>query len=481
MKHVEESHILSLRDPVSCHKYKERLHLNVGELLKLLHDLEDTARTSPNKGKKRAASSSPDNRPRKRSRNRRDSSLPSQSVDTDHSEDPKASAQSADDVLFPVYRHAIKVQYTTAVDHDRTYGVEKEWLEQEAELMEWLKDAHKREADFREVELGELKVVNATGARISLSPHRYGQFDAFITIPTSNRDFKPDDHDIRQDSLQNQLRACYLLTTNGRAQMSATLKLEFLQPDVDANVLPFRLHVDIDVSLVVPAIFGPTNYSTKSVFADVEEAQRRFLTFIFPDPPTPSTFNGKIDIPLLYSILRPAPRLHDGFSDLSAQPTNLVPTLLPFQRRSVAWMLEREGKTISEDGEVTAKPQADADVLPMFWSRIEPADGVSWYYHRLTGRVSLERPKDENVKALGGILAEEPGLGKTLECISLILLNPSLTRTPTAQTWDPIAKVNVKEVKVCLQFDILFPSNVDDVFIDDAHCHTTGVGSSMGR
>lgn len=459
MKHVEESHILSLRD-IQAHS-NERPHLHVGELLKLLNAVKDTTRTSTNKGKKRAAPSPPDDGPRKRSRSQKDDPSRSESVGTDDSEDPKASAQSAENVVFPVYRHAFKLQYTTAVDQNRFPPAESEaiaksrgWLGEEAELANWLEDARKGYAESREVELGELRVINATGSRISLSPPGSGVFAGSIIIPTCNRDLKPEDHDIRQESLRDQLRACYLLSNNGRAEMLATLKLEILPPGADTDVLPFRLHVDINVSLVVPTIFEPTHYSNKAVFADVEEAQRRFLSYLFPDAPGPSTFHGKVDIPLLYSILGPAPALYNGFSDLSVQPTDLVPTLLPFQRRSVAWMLEREGKTISDDGEVIPKPQVDTDALPLFWSRIDIAEGVAWYYHRLTGRVSRERPKDENVKALGGILAEEPGLGKTLECISLILLNPSLTRTPTVQTWDPIAKVNVKEVKVRLQFAV---------------------------
>ena len=46
------------------------------------------------------------------------------------------------------------------------------------------------------------------------------------------------------------------------------------------------------------------------------------------------------------------------------------------------------------------------------------------------------------------ILAEEPGLGKTLECIALILLNPGVGRNPSTYTWDAEAKIHVKNVKV---------------------------------
>ena len=119
-------------------------------------------------------------------------------------------------------------------------------------------------------------------------------------------------------------------------------------------------------------------------------------------------------------------------------------------------MLERAGKAISDDGFVINKPQLETDELPLFWERVEIGDGVLWYYHRLTGRLSCDRPEDENSKALGGILAEEPGLGKTLECISLIMLNPAIGRNPTTKSWDPQAKIHVKEVKVSAKPSICF-------------------------
>lgn len=47
------------------------------------------------------------------------------------------------------------------------------------------------------------------------------------------------------------------------------------------------------------------------------------------------------------------------------------------------------------------------------------------------------------------VSTEEPGLGKTLECIALILLNPGIGRNPTVTRWDPEAKVEVKQITVC--------------------------------
>ncbi|KAG6880635.1 hypothetical protein C0992_003235, partial [Termitomyces sp. T32_za158] len=69
-----------------------------------------------------------------------------------------------------------------------------------------------------------------------------------------------------------------------------------------------------------------------------------------------------------------------------------------------------------------------------------------WYLNRLSGALSDSFP--EICPALGGILAEEPGLGKTLESISLILLNPAPPeRNPTMTKWDPEARLEVKAIK----------------------------------
>lgn len=50
-------------------------------------------------------------------------------------------------------------------------------------------------------------------------------------------------------------------------------------------------------------------------------------------------------------------------------------------------------------------------------------------------------------------------MGKTLECIALILLNPGIGRNPTVVRWDPEAKVEVKQIKVGVIF--VFPLNLD--------------------
>jgi E3 ubiquitin-protein ligase SHPRH len=106
-------------------------------------------------------------------------------------------------------------------------------------------------------------------------------------------------------------------------------------------------------------------------------------------------------------------------------------------------MLEREGKMVTPNGDIVSKSEPDDF---SFWDRVEEGNHT-WYLHRLSGALSPTLPPQPSV--LGGILAEEPGLGKTLETIALILLNPApVERNPTMKRWDPEARLEVRAIKV---------------------------------
>lgn len=154
--------------------------------------------------------------------------------------------------------------------------------------------------------------------------------------------------------------------------------------------------------------------------------------------------NDEVTISKLYSTLGSAPPLPSERANKALQPASLVPTLLPFQRRSVGWMLEKEGMVINEEGSII--PQKLSDNFS-FWRKIKQGDHT-WYLHRLSGELSAN-PPDIIPVPFGGILAEEPGLGKTVETIALILLNPAPPEyNPTMTRWDPQASLEVKAVKV---------------------------------
>ncbi|KAK4051523.1 hypothetical protein OIO90_004737 [Microbotryomycetes sp. JL221] len=156
-----------------------------------------------------------------------------------------------------------------------------------------------------------------------------------------------------------------------------------------------------------------------------------------------------------------------GIEDDLIKPVGLIPTLLPFQSRSVRWMLQREGKRIMPrrnsiaDGVMTVDQQEDdhaavnsnprlEDLSPEMlvahrrgplWEQVETvlADGrkQTFWLNRVMSALSLNDPGtaagknvDEAYSSGGnGLLAEEVGLGKTVEVLSLILLHQDPERS----------------------------------------------------
>lgn len=222
--------------------------------------------------------------------------------------------------------------------------------------------------------------------------------------------------------------------------------------DDTLHTLPFHLVVDLVLSFRPPSIFQPQHPRKGQSRIEIENARRGLLHLAFPPPPLPETlstsFQGRIDVPFLYAVVQPARELLHESMDKFLQPQALLPRLLPFQRRTVCWMLSREGKVFGPTGELTSKV-TDAAELPVLWRSVtvqRDDEQLTWYYHRPAGTLTPERPSPRTV--LGGILAEEPGLGKTLECIALMLLNPSIGRSISHARWDPEANLNIREIRV---------------------------------
>lgn len=116
----------------------------------------------------------------------------------------------------------------------------------------------------------------------------------------------------------------------------------------------------------------------------------------------------------LYSALLPDKDREDKLAAKFCQPAKLDCTLLPFQRRTVQWMLGREGVISTEHDLEPWKPD-DQDVVRIssggFWEKMqvsEGKDGVLWI-ERMTGAIRRDSDMEVEDRSNGGygILAEE--------------------------------------------------------------------------
>ena len=96
--------------------------------------------------------------------------------------------------------------------------------------------------------------------------------------------------------------------------------------------------------------------------------------------------------------------------------------LYPFQKRAVTWMLRREGVRL-ESGKMKRIPRRELQQERVsFYEPIMDVCGQPCYVNYLQGIVSRERPVEEDALT-GGLLAEEMGLGKTVELMALVALH----------------------------------------------------------
>lgn len=110
-----------------------------------------------------------------------------------------------------------------------------------------------------------------------------------------------------------------------------------------------------------------------------------------------------------------------------AAESSLLPSLRPYQKAAVSWMLERETREWQPRAEVSTLVRfpRGADEL-----RYDPFRARFYELRDTVDGVAATAAASDLSAVRGGILADEMGLGKTVEVIALVLSNPWSGSTP---------------------------------------------------
>ncbi|CAH1233506.1 SHPRH [Branchiostoma lanceolatum] len=199
---------------------------------------------------------------------------------------------------------------------------------------------------------------------------------------------------------------------------------------------PFQGTLELQLYLLEEALsrpqFASEGLTGKGVSRKLNRTLQELMEY-FLGIPIPESYHvvhkKRQDVEGLYRHVREAHQGEDRSLTLDPQHHLLVPSLRPYQKEAVLWMLEME----QYGTDLQRESRAQADELHLLWREVQMPDGQTLFFNRYTGSLCKEK-QSGLVPIPGGILADEMGLGKTVEALALMLLHPrpGFNRTTSA-------------------------------------------------
>ena len=224
------------------------------------------------------------------------------------------------------------------------------------------------------------------------------------------------------------------LRAKGNTWKSKCLPLvEFVCEDMEGDTATLSVGIH-DMSFVRPACYD----------AAVHQHLQRIFKYIYGKDSEDHS-SGALDTRFFKNVLRVSKK-----SRRRVEPADIMETpLMSYQKKCLSWLIYRETR---------AKP-----ISSWGWSKHELSDGFMFFTSSF-GQMTLTAPNDS---VRGGLLAQDVGMGKTVEMLALIASRPrdrpTLVVVPTTMLsiWVSEAKKHVPSLKTLAFHGARRPRNMD--------------------